>query len=189
MDPVDDRFEDVDWSEIYGDINEDIPENMPKPRGNVVRLTMFCDAAFAGDKKTRRSHTGIIFIIQGAPIVWYSKKQATVEASTFGSEFVALRVACEMNDALRYKLRMMGIPLDGPTNGFCDNEGVVNNVSKAESTLKKKHLAVCYHKARESAAREAIRFAYEKTETNLADVCTKIQSQKRKEDKLERLLY
>ena len=84
---------------------------------------------------------------------------------------------------------MMGIPLEGPTNGFCDNEGVVSNVSKAESTLKKKHPAVCYHRARESAARNAIRFAYEKTETNLADVCTKIQSQKRKEEKLERLLY
>ena len=65
---------------------------------------MYCDASHAGCKLTRRSQTGIIILLQGAPIVWYSKKQQTVEASTFGAEFVALRVACEMNDALRYKL-------------------------------------------------------------------------------------
>ena len=50
-----------------------------------------------------------------APITWYSKRQATVEASTFGSEFVALRVGMEMNDGLRYKLRMMGIHVVEPT--------------------------------------------------------------------------
>ena len=56
-DSLEDRFEEVDWSKIYGDINEDIPENTPKLRGNVVRLTMFCDAAFAGDKKRHNDHT------------------------------------------------------------------------------------------------------------------------------------
>jgi hypothetical protein len=55
-----------------------------------------------------------------------------VETSTFGSEFVAMRIATELLQGHRYKLRMMGILLDGPANVFCDNEAVINNTSKAE---------------------------------------------------------
>ena len=118
MPDLDSYYEEVDWIEIYGDVTEDLPSNMPKARGNGVRITLYCDAAHAGDKVSRRSHTGLLFFINQTPIIWYSKKQATVEASTFGSKFIALRIGVEMNEALRYKLRMMGIPILGPINGF-----------------------------------------------------------------------
>ena len=162
---------------------------MPTARGNPIVITIFCDAAFAGDVVTRRSQTSIIIFLNGAPITWYSKRQNTVEASTFGSEFVALRVGIEMNDALRYKLRMMGIYVKGPTNVYCDNKSVVCNATLAESTLKKKHLSVCYHKVRESYAKGAVRIAYEPTESNLADVCTKVLSQEEKKKKMKNILY
>jgi len=48
-------------------------------------------------------------------------------ASTFGSGFVALRVAVKMVKALRYKLRMFGVPLEGPAIAFCDNHSIVLN--------------------------------------------------------------
>jgi hypothetical protein len=182
-------FKEVNWKEIYGDVEEELPPNMPTPRGNPVTITMFCDAAFAGDIVTRRSHTGILFFINNAPIHWYSKKQATIEASTFGSEFVALRVGVEMNEGIRYKMRMMGIPINGPTNGFCDNDSVVSNASKAESTLKKKHLSICYHLVRECCARGSIRIAFEPTGTNLSDVCTKILPAYEKKNKIKHILY
>jgi hypothetical protein len=129
------RFPDVNWNEIYGDIEEEIPPSMPSPQGNPVRISMFCDAVHAGNIVTRRSHTGILFFINNAPIHWYSKKQATIETSTFGSEFVALRIGVEMNDGIRYKLRTMGIPIDGSTDGYCDNDSVVSNASKIVSTF------------------------------------------------------
>ena len=59
-----------------------------------------------------------------------------METSTFGSEFVAMRIADELVEALRYKLRMFGVPIEGPTNVFCDNEAVTKNVIFLESTLK-----------------------------------------------------
>jgi hypothetical protein len=43
--------------------------------------------------------------------MWYSKGQNTVESATFGLEFIALKTAIDQIDALRYKLRMFGIPL------------------------------------------------------------------------------
>ena len=83
---------------------EAIPSNNPPPRGKPVQLNVFCDAAHATDHLTRRSTTGIIFFLNGAPIKWYSKRQNTIESSTFGSEFVALKIATEINDGLRCKL-------------------------------------------------------------------------------------
>ena len=62
-------------------------------------------------------------------ILWYSKCQNTVETSTFGSEYCAMKIAIDMIEGLRYKLRMMGIPLSGPTSVFCDNQSVVKNMT------------------------------------------------------------
>ena len=59
-----------------------------------------------------------------APILWFSKKQNTIETSTFSSKFVALKIATELTISMQYKLRMMGVPLEGPANIFCDNEAV-----------------------------------------------------------------
>jgi hypothetical protein len=122
---------------------------------------------------TRRSHTGIIIYVNNAPILWYSKRQNTVESSSFGSEFVALRIAKEMVVALRYKLRLFGIDIDGPAYVFCDNRGVVKNASVPESALQKKHNAINYHAVREAVAARIIRVGKEDGETNLADLFTK----------------
>ena len=103
---------------------------------------------------TRRSQSGILLFVNRAPILWYSKRQNTVETSTFGSKFVAMRIgAVELIEALRYKLRMFGVPIEGSTNVFCDNEAVTKNAIYPESTLKtKKHNAIGYHRTREAVA-------------------------------------
>ena len=106
--------------------------------------------------------------------MWLSKRTNTVETSTFGSEIVALRNAVEMIEGLRYKLRMFGVPLEGATNVFCDNEAVTKNCSIPESTLQKKHHSINYHRNREAVAAGTIRIAYEDSTTNLADGFTKV---------------
>ena len=118
----------------------------------------------------------MFLFVQNAPIIWFSKRQNTVEAATFGSEFVALRICKELIVALRYKLRMFGVPIEGPTNVFCDNRGVVRNASIPESTLMKKHNAINYHAVQEAAAAGIIRVGKEDGETNIADLLTKVLS-------------
>ena len=56
---------------------------------------------------------------------------------------------------------------------FCNNKGVVRNTTAPESTLKKKHTAINYHRVREAVANGTIRIAKEDTKTNLANVLTK----------------
>ena len=68
--------------------------------------------------------------------------QNTIEAATFGSEFVALSICKELIVALWYNLRMFGVPLEGPADVFWDNRGAVMNSSKPESTLNKNHDAI-----------------------------------------------
>ena len=108
------------------------------------------------------------------PTIWHSKRQNTVEASTFWSEFIALRIAVELIEGLRYKLRMFGIPIRGPTNIYCDNDAVVKNVANPESTLKKNHNSIAYHRVREEIASGTVRVAKEDGESNLADILTKL---------------
>jgi hypothetical protein len=147
---------------------------MPEPRGRSVIISAFVDTNHAGNVVTRRSHTGIFIFVQNAPIIWFSKKQNTIEVATFGSEFVALRICKEMIVALRYKLRMFGVPIEGPANVFCDNRGVVKNASIPESTLMKKHNAINYHAVQEAVAAGILSVRKEDGETNLADLLTKV---------------
>ena len=77
-------------------------------------VMIFCDTVFAGDLVTRRSESSILIFINGAPVTWYSKRQNTAVASAFDSEFITLRVGYKINDGLRYKLGMMGVPIRDP---------------------------------------------------------------------------
>ena len=62
---------------------------------------------------TRRSHSGVLIFVQNAPIIWFSKQQNAVKSATFGSELVAMRICKDLIVALRYKLRMFGVPIRG----------------------------------------------------------------------------
>ena len=137
-------------------------------------ISCFVDGNHAGNVITRQWHTGIIIYVQNAPIIWFLKRQNTVKSSSFGSEFVALRTAKDMLDALRYKLRMFGVPIDGPVNVFCDNNGVVKNTTIPESMLAKKHNAINYHAIRKAVAARILRVGKEDGMTNLADLFTKV---------------
>jgi len=52
---------------------------MPPPRGNAATRHCFVDADLAGNTGTRRSQTGILIFVNRAPVIWYSKRQNTVE--------------------------------------------------------------------------------------------------------------
>ena len=105
--------------------------------------------------------------------MWFSKRKNTVEAATFWSEFVALRICKELIFVLRYKLQMFGISTEGPTNVFCNNHGVVLNSSRPELILQKKHNVINYHVVREAGAAGILRVVKEDGTTNLADLLTK----------------
>ena len=132
------------------------------------------DADHAGNKVTRRSHTGIMIFVNSAPITWYSKHQNTVESSTFGSEIVALKQVSNMIESILYKLRMFGVPVDGEVCVLCDNESVVKISSNPDARLTKRHNSIAFHRIRECVAARMMLIYHEKGESNLADILTKV---------------
>ncbi|KAI2514173.1 protein of unknown function DUF11 [Fragilaria crotonensis] len=99
-----------------------------------------------------------------------------------------MRLSIEMIEGLRYKLRMMGVPLTEECSVFCDNSAVVTN-SRPESTLKKKHAAINFHRVREAIAAGTIRVAKENTQTNLADILTKLMPGPKMKELLHNILW
>ena len=180
---------DRDWVNFYGEVEEAIPHNAPKPRGKGVDLRMFVDSDHAGNKATRRSRTGFMIFMNMALIGWVSKKQATIEGAVFGAEFVAMKHGVEELRGIRYKLRMMGVPIDGPTYIYGDNMSVINNTSKPESTLKKKSNSICYHFVREAVAMQECLTTWIPTLKNWADLLTKVMSGTKRRELVQGVLY
>ena len=118
-----------------------------------------------------------------------SKKQNICETSTFGSELVAMKTATEYIRGLRYKLRMMGIPISGPTYIYGDNMSVIHNTTAPESTLKKKHNSIVYHFIREGVARGEWIATFIKSTDNISDILTKYLPQPRRESLLKMVMY
>ncbi len=168
------HFIEHDWKDFYGDVKEAIPPNMPKPRGKEVDLRLFVDSDHANEQRTRRSRTGFFIFLNSAPIVWMSKKQPTIETSVFGAEFVAMKHGMETLRGLRYKLRMMGVPISGPSFIYGDNMSVIHNTQRPESTLKKKSNSICFHAIRESVAMRESLTGHISTDENPADFATKV---------------
>ena len=161
------------WHELYPDAQEEIPTDAPEPKGPKQRITIWVDADHARDKVTRRSVTGILVMINNTVVKTFSKRQTTVESSTYGSELVAARIATDMAVEARYTLQMLGVPIDGSVLMLGDNKSVVLNTTIPSSALKKKHNAIAYHRVREAIAARIIRFCHIDTNLNVADALTK----------------
>ena len=87
-------FHQADWTDFDGDVKEAIPDNAPEPRGKPIILRAFVDSDHANDKS---QCMGFCFFIYMACIIWYTKRQASVESAVLGAEFVAMKQAMEVS--------------------------------------------------------------------------------------------
>jgi hypothetical protein len=179
----------ADWKEFYGDVKEATPPNAPEPRGKDIDLRMMVDSDHAGDKSNRRSRSGFLIFLNMSLIAWMTQKQPTIESSVFGAEFVAMKQGVETLRGIRYKLRMMGVPIEGPSYVYGDNMSVIHNTQRPESTLKKKNNSICYHFVRESVAAGECMTTHVRTHDNLSDMLTKVLYGSKKRKCVEGLMY
>jgi hypothetical protein len=106
------------------------------------------------------------------PVYWFSKKHS-VDTATCGSEFVAARLATEQIMDLKYTLRILGVPIDGPPWMFGDDQSVITSSTILHSSLNKRHNALSYHRVREAIASKLMYFLHLPGVYNPADVLTK----------------
>ena len=170
-------FERRDWaSSEFGHVEdkEELPPNMPEPRGMGFTIVAKVDADHASDIVTRRSRTGILVYLNCSLVHWWNKKQASIESSSFSVEFIAMKQCCKYLHGLRYKLHMMIIPCDQPSHIYGDNQSVLANTTMPDATLKKKSQSIMYHFVRKGSAHGEWRMAYVNMHDNEADLLTKL---------------
>jgi hypothetical protein len=83
-----------DWSySVHSNVCEMLPKDLPPVLGQCVILTQYVDANLYHDLIIGRAVTGISHFIYQTPVEWFSTKQAILETTTYGSEFVAARIS------------------------------------------------------------------------------------------------
>jgi hypothetical protein len=168
------EHKDFDWAHsVYGSEPEEVPLDLPTPKGKPVRSISFVDANLYHCLVTGRACTGILHFVNQTPVEWFSKRQGSVETATYGSEFVAARQATEQIMDLRYTLRAMGLPIDGPSWMYGDNQSVLTSSTIPHSLLSKRHNALSYHRVREAIAKKIFYFCKIDGSQNPADCLTK----------------
>jgi hypothetical protein len=151
--------QEFDWCEtVYGKVEELLPADAPRPLRKAITTVHCTDANLQHDLLTGRAVTGILHLLNQNPGDWYSKRQATVETATFGSEITAARIAVDQILDLRTTLRYLGVPVSTKSYMFGDNQAVVTNSTIHNSSLNKRHNALSYHRVREMIAAKI--FAY-----------------------------
>ena len=117
--------------------------------------------------------TGCLHFVNTTPVDWYSKKQATVETATYGSEFVAAKTATEQIVDIRQTLGYLGSPIGAKSFLFGDNRSVVTSATLCHSTLTKRHNILAFHRVREAIAAKLMASYWIQSAYNLSDMLCK----------------
>lgn len=165
---------DHSWeTSVYGNVTELIPHNAPLASGKPVVLTSYVDANLYHDTVTGQSVMGVLHLINQTPFEWYSKRRATVETATYGSEFVAAQIAVKQIMDVRTTLRYLGVPIKGKSVLFGDNQSVIISSTNPQLPLNKWHNVLSYHRVREAIAAGIVDFQKVQGVNNIADVLSK----------------
>jgi len=139
-------------------------------------ITVYVDSDWAGDQSDRKSTTGYVILLAGAPISWKSKKQRSVTLSTVEAEYMALsEVVREVTwlTNLLEELRFQAYAKK-PVNIFVDSKGAIGLAQTNKTSESTKHIDVRCHYVREKLQRGEIQLNYVKSTHNLADIFTKV---------------
>lgn len=135
-------------------------------------LEGFSDADWAEDKETRKSISGILCRVHGAPIIWSSKKQGCVATSTTEAEYYAVGETIKNLIWLKQLMLDMELMVEDPITLHCDNQSCLKLMTR-DNTKRSKHFDIRYHFIRDLVKRGFIKLAYIESESNPADLLTK----------------
>lgn len=137
--------------------------------------TVYVDADWASDTETRKSVSGMVTIMSGAAVAWYSRQQEVVALSTTEAEYISLCSGTKETVWTRRLICDIGLvpSIEFPTPLLTDNQGGIGLVSNESVNRRTKHIDVRYHYTRNAVNASEIKIEYCCTEDMAADVMTK----------------
>jgi hypothetical protein len=139
---------------------------------NPNTLVAYADATHASDKKSAKSMTGFVVLLNGAAVSWKSKRQRTVALSTAEAEYVALSETAREVLFLRGLMADLGFPQPATVVNE-DNQPAIHLALNPETTARTKHLNIALHHVRDLIQDSTLTLQYCATEHMLADSLTK----------------
>ena len=139
----------------------------------LLNMIGYLDADWCGDKIDKRSTKGCVFMLQGTPISWSSKKQSIVALSSCEVEYVVgSSAACQAN-WLQNVLEDLMIKLKHPIKCLIDNKSTINLAKNHITHGKRKHIETRFHYLRDQVNKCKIIVEYCSTNDQVANVFTK----------------
>lgn len=138
-----------------------------------VRLRGFSDSSWGDCPETSRSTMGYCFTLGSGAISWSSRRQKLVTNSSTDAEYVAINEGCREAMWLRDLLEQLGVPCQGATQIYGDNNGALALTKDPVFHARSKHIKVRYHFVREQVEAGEIDCVRVDTKENTADVFTK----------------
>ena len=121
-------------------------------------LVTYTDSAYANLVRSCLT-TGFIFMINGSPVTWNSRKQTVTAQSSMEAEYMAVLEAAKQAIWIRHFLYSIGketVYNMALTTIYEDNQGVIKLTDNPVNHPKTKHIAVCYHTIQEHIANSEI---------------------------------
>ena len=135
-------------------------------------MQCYSDADYAEDSSSRKSVSGVLIMLAGAPIVAVSKKQSIVADSSTAAEVIALHSL--LRQILWLRIFFTEIHKEQPCLTLhCDNQTVVTNLQNRTGLHRTKHMAVRYSMIRDYMDKGLVSVQHIRTENQLADILTK----------------
>ena len=135
--------------------------------------TGYADADWAGDKDSRRSTTGFVFMYSNGPIAWKTKLQPSVALSTTEAEIMALASAFQEALWLRRLFGDLCIKASSPFTLYEDNQGAIALIKDHRFSDRSKHIDIRYYFLRDHLGEGGFELTYCDTQNMLADMLTK----------------
>ncbi|EFN65994.1 Retrovirus-related Pol polyprotein from transposon TNT 1-94, partial [Camponotus floridanus] len=149
--------------------NIDVGLTFGSDSGSIVG---FADADW-GNTEDRRSFSGYIFMLNGGPVSWESRKQRTVALSTTEAEYMALTESSKEAIFLRRFLIELGSNDLSGIIIYCDNQSAMKLTENPVYHGRSKHIDIRHHFIREAIGRKEFHLKHISTEDQAADFLTK----------------
>ncbi|CAO2816812.1 unnamed protein product [Amaranthus hypochondriacus] len=139
-----------------------------------LSLQAFSDSDWGACVDTRRSVTGYLLLFGKSPISWKTKKQSTVSKSSAEAKYRAMSsAASEITWTVRL-LEELGICDLRHVTLHCDNQSALNIAHNPVLHDRTKHIEIDCHFTRKKVMESLLQLTYLPTNSQLADVFTKI---------------
>jgi hypothetical protein len=157
----------------YLSATRDVALEMGLSRSDGSGLVAFVDADHGGDVETRRSTTGVVVQLDGTTILTISRRQSSVQLSTFQAELNAVVVALGELEWMSSVISSLPIGNDAPLHLFNDNLSAVNALLSPTYIELKKHHDIKLKYIREQVEKGFVDLRWIPGADNIADILTK----------------